>query len=67
MGRGKEEEKVKREEKADFRSLSVLPMSLPFIFPLLLFDFLFAILLFILFSLFGYFSQPFLCGACSVF
>lgn len=56
MGRGKEEEKVKREEKVDFGSLSVLPMSLPFIFPLLLFDFLFAILLFVLFSLFGYFS-----------
>lgn len=67
MGRGKEEEKVGREEKADFRLLSALPVSLPFIFPLLLFAFLFAILLLILFSWFSYFSQPFLCGACSVF
>lgn len=67
MGRGREEEKVKREDKADFGLLSVLTISLLFIFPLLLFGFLFAVLLLILFSWFSDFSQPFLCAVYSVF
>jgi len=41
MGNGEEEKKVRRGEKADFRRLSGLPMSLPFIFLLLLFVWVF--------------------------